>query len=114
MEGYTQVGKVAEFSPSRPRSLSVNGIDVVLLKVGNSVYAFENNCPHQHFSVLHQGTLEGCHLTCPMHGWTFDVRTGISTNGNGKLRMFETTIEGDLVWVAATPEEPKFTLFDTQ
>ncbi len=114
MEGFTRVGRVADFSPFRLKSLSVNGLDVVLLVAGSAMYAFENNCPHQHFSVLHQGTLDGCTLTCPMHGWTFDLKTGKATNGNGRLRVFETVIEEDAVWVAANPSDSKFSLFDTQ
>ena len=114
MEGFTRVGRLDDFAYQRPKSLSVNGVDVVLLKLDDSVYAFENNCPHQHFSVLHQGTLEGCRLTCPMHGWTFDVQTGKATNGNGKLKMFDAVIEDDGVWVAAKSDEATFSLFDVE
>jgi nitrite reductase/ring-hydroxylating ferredoxin subunit len=114
MEGFTRVGPTSDFPPRRPKSLLVNGVDVVLVKLKDTVHAFENNCPHQHSSVLHQGTMEARLLTCPMHGWTFDVMTGKATNGNGRLRMFEAVVEGDFVWVRAEPEEPKFSLFDTQ
>jgi nitrite reductase/ring-hydroxylating ferredoxin subunit len=114
MEGFTRIGHIADFPTQRLKSLRVNGVDVVVLKLDTSAVAFENNCPHQHTSVLHQGVLEGCLLTCPMHGWTFDVRTGAATNGNGRLRMLDTAIENDSVWIAAAPEEPKFSLFDTQ
>jgi len=73
--------------------------DVVIVKSGNMFYAFDNNCPHQHFAALHDGLFEKHSLTCPMHGWCFDIRTGISRTGEGRLSMRKVTVEGDDVWI---------------
>ena len=35
----------------------------------------ENACPHAG-DPLSEGFLDGCVVTCPSHGWAFDVRTG--------------------------------------
>lgn len=112
MEGFTRVGRAVDFTNRTLKNLSVNGIQVVLLKVDELIYAFENNCPHQHFSVLHQGTVDGCSLTCPMHGWTFDLKTGNALNGNGKLKTLIAKIDGDSVWIATESDAQLFSLFD--
>ncbi len=38
-------------------------------------YALDGVCPHQG-GPLGKGTLSQCVVTCPWHGWQFDVRTG--------------------------------------
>jgi len=58
-----------------------------------------NRCPHQQFAEFHRGVLEGFHIRCPMHGWTFDVRNGASTTGEGRLRNRRVTLEGDDLWI---------------
>jgi nitrite reductase/ring-hydroxylating ferredoxin subunit len=112
MDGFTKVGAVKEFQGGKPARGTLDGLNIVIVKVIEDVVAFENSCPHQHFSLLHQGTLEGCNLTCPMHGWTFDIRSGQSTNGNGRLKMLEVKIEDGAVWVAKTTAGPSYALFD--
>ncbi len=112
MEGFSKIGGPGDFKDRRPRSVAANGLDVVVVRVDGEMFAFENSCPHQHFSLLHQGTVEGCTITCPMHGWTFDMKTGSATNGNGKLRMMPVKCEDDAVWVGKVEEGHQFPLFD--
>ena len=112
MDGFTKIGKISEFPESRPKNLSNGGIEVVVVKVEETVYAFENNCPHQHFSLLHQGSLEDCSITCPMHGWTFDLKSGNSTNGNGRLRRFDVKVSDGWIWIESLKNEQKYSLFD--
>src|ERR1700677_3637561 len=37
----------------------------------NQVYALENRCAHRSIK-LSEGKVEGCRLTCPYHGWSYD------------------------------------------
>jgi nitrite reductase (NADH) small subunit len=74
-------------------------VDIALFAVDDQVYAVRNDCPHQHFSMLHEGMLHGCELTCPMHGWRFDLRIGGATTGGGQLKRFQVRVLGDEVWV---------------
>jgi nitrite reductase (NADH) small subunit len=43
--------------------------------VGDRIHALDNACPHAG-GPLAEGTLEGGCVTCPLHGWKFDVCTG--------------------------------------
>ena len=112
MDGFTKIGRAGDLAQGRPQNLSLGGIEVVVVKTGEAVYAFENNCPHQHFSLLHQGIVENCSITCPMHGWTFNMNSGTSTNGNGRLRKFDVKISGGWVWIGAEKSDQKYSLFD--
>ena len=72
--------------------VTVNGEDVAVFCIGDEFFAVSNVCPHQHFSRIHEGMLEGLVVTCPMHGWSFDIRSGACVNGAGSLRRYEVTL----------------------
>lgn len=48
---------------------------VALFNVEGTVFALDGVCPHQG-GPLGKGKLEGHVVTCPWHGWQFDVRDG--------------------------------------
>ena len=48
---------------------------VAIANVDGSLHAIDGLCPHQG-GPLGTGTLCGSTLTCPWHGWQFDVTTG--------------------------------------
>lgn len=48
---------------------------VALFCVDGEYHALDGVCPHQG-GPLGKGNLEGCVVTCPWHGWQFDVTTG--------------------------------------
>jgi nitrite reductase/ring-hydroxylating ferredoxin subunit len=112
MDGFTKIGALGELKDRRPHNAVIGGMNVVVVKVGDDLFAFENNCPHQHFALLHQGTIEGCEVTCPMHGWTFDMKSGQSTNGNGRLRKLNIRILDGWVWVENLKPIQVFSLFE--
>lgn len=59
-------------------SIIVQGFDgreIALFKTEGNIYALENACPHMG-GPLGEGCLEKTVVTCPWHGWSFDVRTG--------------------------------------
>jgi nitrite reductase/ring-hydroxylating ferredoxin subunit len=55
--------------------------------------------------------LNGFTITCPMHGWGFDVRSGKNVTGNGQLKVFESRIVENDVWVKAPKEDTIFSSF---
>ncbi len=112
MEGFTNIGRISEFADRRPREIRLHGTNLVVVRADQDVFAFENICPHQHFELLHQGGIDGCAITCPMHGWTFDMKTGASTNGNGRLRKFEVRCSEGCVWIEQAEADQSFPLFE--
>ena len=72
---------------------------VALYNVDGRYYALDGICPHQG-GPLGKGELQGCIVTCPWHGWQFDVTTG-QHQASASLRhgVFATKVEGSDVWV---------------
>lgn len=54
-----------------------DGVGCALFNVGGQLFALQNNCPHMD-SPIEDGAIERGVLTCPWHGWQFNVATGIS------------------------------------
>lgn len=51
---------------------------IAVFRQGSDVYAMDGMCSHQGGPIA-QGTVEhGC-VTCPWHGWQYELETGIQT-----------------------------------
>jgi nitrite reductase (NADH) small subunit len=107
-EGFVRVMDVHECLARRIGRVQVDGEEMVFFAVEGRIYAVRNLCPHQHFSALNLGILKGHEITCPMHGWTFDVRTGRATVGDGRLKRYEVKVIGNDVWVEKPSDEPEW------
>jgi nitrite reductase/ring-hydroxylating ferredoxin subunit len=79
--------------------VTIDGQDIAIFKRDGRFYAVSNVCAHQHFSMLHEGELDGCTVSCPMHGWTYDLRTGLASTGQGAISSYNVRVEGDDVFV---------------
>jgi nitrite reductase/ring-hydroxylating ferredoxin subunit len=67
---------------------------VALYNVDGRLHALDGVCPHQG-GPLGKGALRGCVVTCPWHGWQFDVRTGQHlTNRSVQHFTFPVKVEG--------------------
>ena len=75
MPEWIPVAAVAECPPGRSVERIVAGRVVALANVDGLFHAIDGLCPHQG-GPLGTGTLCGTTLTCPWHGWQFDVVTG--------------------------------------
>ncbi len=70
------MARAADLPESSPVTVQVDSRQIALFKTGGDVFAMDNACPHKG-APLGQGTVEGGKIFCPMHGWEFDIRTGI-------------------------------------
>jgi nitrite reductase/ring-hydroxylating ferredoxin subunit len=72
------------------------GRPVALFNVDGTIYALDNTC-------LHRGgrTLQGEVVTCPWHGWQYNVRTGQNLmNSSFKVAAYPVQVEGSDIKVA--------------
>jgi nitrite reductase (NADH) small subunit len=72
---------------------------VALFNVNGEIYALDGICPHQG-GPLGKGRLQGEIVTCPWHGWQFNVRTGQHEVSAALCHpRLDTKVEGDDVYV---------------
>ena len=94
--------KIAAVADCPPGSCleSVAGERIVaLFNVEGKFYALDGVCPHQG-GPLGEGELTGCIVTCPWHGWQFDVTSGQHQLSRNIIQPpFETKAEDESIWV---------------
>lgn len=75
MVEWTPIAVASECPPGTAIERVVGGRIVALTNVDGRWYALDGLCPHQG-GPLGRGRLCATTLTCPWHGWQFDVATG--------------------------------------
>jgi nitrite reductase/ring-hydroxylating ferredoxin subunit len=95
-----RAASLGEVAPGTVRLVEVNERPIVLARAASSVYACAALCAHRG-GPLAQGRLSGTRLTCPWHGWSYDVRTGqcLFPGRGAALATYPVRIAGDDVWV---------------
>jgi toluene monooxygenase system ferredoxin subunit len=79
--------------------LVLGGHRVFLVRFGDAVMAYEDRCAHRDLPLSH-GRLEGCILTCPVHEWQYDLRTGEGVNPrSARLRRCAVKLQGGRILV---------------
>ena len=99
MSDLIKVAEVADLQPGECKTVTAGNRELGLFNVGGKFYATDNTCPHRG-GPLGEGMLEGNLITCPWHGWQFDVCTGGSpVIPSAKIDSFEVVVEGNDVKV---------------
>jgi cytochrome P450/nitrite reductase/ring-hydroxylating ferredoxin subunit len=79
MTNHVRVAWIAELLDDRPAAVHVEGVDLVLVKHGDTFLLAEGRCPHQG-TLLAEGTVEDGILTCRGHGWRFECASGVNVD----------------------------------
>jgi len=114
MGSFIEAGKTSEFEAGTKKKVLVQGLEILLVKVGDSYYAIGNSCAHMG-GDLSAGKLEGNIITCPRHGSQFDVRDGTNIRwmkGAGfgaavgkvlksprPVPKYNVKVEGNTIWI---------------
>lgn len=75
MSDWKPIANAAELPPGSTMELVVDDRIVALFNVDGKFHALDGVCSHQG-GPLGKGDLDHCIVTCPWHGWQYDVRTG--------------------------------------
>lgn len=118
---FRKVATLQDFAADSMRRVDLNGQDVLLVRsAGGDVFAVQNRCGHMR-TCLHQGSLAGTVVTCPLHGAQFSVTNGavvrepapqpvyvsqfpepgieLTSVDTHRLRSYEVAIRGDDIYL---------------
>lgn len=98
---WVDAGAEAEFEGTDRKSVYVEGgRDILVLKVEGAYYAVSNICSHAHAFLL-DGERDGHALMCPLHGASFDIRTGLPLTPPAvrPLDTYATRVRDGRVWI---------------
>ncbi|MEK6618348.1 MAG: Rieske 2Fe-2S domain-containing protein [Nitrospirota bacterium] len=94
MAELVKVTGTAEVAPGSGIVAEVNGQSIAVFNVDGTYYAIDNTCVHRG-GPLGEGELEGDTVTCPWHGWQYDVKNGKSINNpSACVKSYQVKVEG--------------------
>jgi NAD(P)H-dependent nitrite reductase small subunit len=100
MANFVRVAATGDIPRGEGRMYEVGGQQVALFNCAGTFYAIDNTCKHQG-GPLAEGELEGTVVTCPWHGWTYDITSGQSPDDDDcRVAKYEVKVEGGDVYVA--------------
>ncbi len=93
------VAKKGALGPGRGMVVEAEGKQIALFNCDGELHAIDNVCCHKG-GPLGEGELEGKIVTCPWHGWQYDVTTGVCTfNPAAQVAKYRVEVVGDEVKV---------------
>ena len=99
MADWIDIAATTECPPGKSIERVAANAMVALANVDGQFYAIDGLCPHQG-GPLGTGALCGIVLTCPWHGWQFDVTTGQHRySANVRQQTYEVKVESGRVFV---------------
>ena len=100
MPRFVKLATLEELPAGSAKEVEFEGRVYAIYNVEGEISAIDGICPHQG-GPLADGTVEGTTVTCPWHGWQFDIRTGKTPLGSRiKQAVYEVKVEGQDVLVA--------------
>jgi toluene monooxygenase system ferredoxin subunit len=100
---FLRVARASELQDGQMRAVHAGGRRILLLKVGETLAAYEDRCAHLGVA-LSGGRLDAGVLTCGAHHWQYDAATGRGINPRGAtLARVALRIVGDEIQVEVEP-----------
>lgn len=110
MANWIEVLKTHQLEDSKGTTIFVNERDIALYRYEGNFYALDNTCLHRG-GQLGDGWMNGPNVICPLHGWDYDVKTGVSRyEQRERVATYPVRVEGESVMVDAdaVPPKPRF------
>ncbi|ODQ84205.1 hypothetical protein BHQ17_27930 [Mycolicibacterium holsaticum] len=103
-----KVADYADLVDEEPAGIEVAGEDVMVVRIGDAIYALGNVCSHAEAWLdsgeLHVDTLE---IECPLHEGKFDLRSGQATALPcvEPVKKYDVVVDGTEVLIAVPESE---------
>ena len=102
-DSRVKVATVDQIPVGEGRVFEVAGQTLAVFNADGRFYAIDNSCTHRG-GPLGEGELDGTTVTCPWHGWRWDVTTGANVNNPAvKMACFPVSVENGQILVDVAP-----------
>ncbi len=98
---FHRVGSLEVLRSGEPVRAKIGKLFLAAFLCEGKVIVTNGRCPHAS-GPIHEGEVCGKTLSCPWHGWSFDLETGeCEEDPDLILERYEASVEGDdiLVWL---------------
>jgi len=104
---YINVCPLADLPNDSQKIVQVGAQKVVLFHFNNEITAIANACLHKAGPLglgLVEKKYDGLYVTCPWHGWEYNIKTGSAPPGfKDQQALYEVKLEGDDILISAQP-----------
>jgi nitrite reductase/ring-hydroxylating ferredoxin subunit len=80
------------------RPVVLGAREVLVVSTEEGVRAVDRACPHEGYR-LDAGEVRGQELTCPAHGWRFDLRSGACVTAGEDIRTYTVDVRDGAIFV---------------
>lgn len=99
MPSEHKVAQRSQLDEKRHLAVKIDDKELAVFLVGGEVLATAGRCPHANGMLARGSVCEG-KVTCPWHGWTWDLRSGDCEESDElKLQRYEVRVRDDDVFV---------------
>jgi naphthalene 1,2-dioxygenase ferredoxin component len=104
MANWVDIGETRAFPPGSQVCADAGGTSLVVFNIDGELRVIANSCPHAHMP-LGMGERRGHVITCPFHGYAYDIRTGrnIDDPDDAPARTYPVREENGRVLVDVEP-----------
>lgn len=98
---WTRITSIENIPPHEGRPVCVGGREIAIFNLNGRFLTIDNACPHQG-GPLCDGLVSGATVVCPLHGWRFDLETGMAVRASlpACVTAYPTRVEDGIVLVA--------------
>ena len=105
MAKWTEIGPVSDFAGADKTCVRISDKPLVICRIDDQWFCILNVCPHAGLP-LGEGDLRGSILTCPFHGYTYNVKNGVNIDfptEEPPVSTFAIKVDSEQVFVDLEP-----------
>lgn len=105
MQDFEKIAGSDEVSPGGRKSVIVDDLPALLIRVGDDYFCIEDTCTHDG-QAMTDGPIADHEITCPRHGAQFDIRTGaaLCMPATEPVTVFAVEVREDGIYAGPTEQ----------
>jgi nitrite reductase/ring-hydroxylating ferredoxin subunit/multimeric flavodoxin WrbA len=104
---FIKVCSLSELPENSQRIVDLGPHKIALFHYNNEISAIANACLHKAGPLglgLVENKYDGLYVTCPWHGWEYNIKTGSAPPGyKDQQALYEVKVEGDDILISEQP-----------
>jgi nitrite reductase (NADH) small subunit len=94
----TRIGRAEDVPLWEGRSVMVGGRRIAVFRTADGWRALGGVCPHEGGPLADGIVADSC-VTCPLHGWRFDLDSGEAVNADARVTSYEVVERRGELWL---------------
>jgi len=102
-QDWIRITPAESIPPLEGRPVTAGGVELAIFNLKDRFVTIENQCPHKG-GPLCDGIVSGTAVVCPLHGWRFDLDSGMAVRASmpACVTTFPTRVEDGIILVAVS------------